>query len=62
MKYYYYYVLMKIYLIKGAKKMKKFWKNFIVGFVIGFIVVAWANATINNSQRVYNEYVEWENV
>lgn len=62
MKYYYYYVLFKIHLKKGARKMTKFWKNFMIGFVIGFIAVSWACVTITNSQMVLNEFVEWENV
>lgn len=62
MKTYYYWVLFKIYFRKGAKIMIKFLKNFVIGFVIGFTIVAWASATITNSQRVYNEFVEWENV
>lgn len=46
---YYYYVLIKIYLVKGARKMKKFWKMFLMGFFIGFGVVYWVHATITNS-------------
>lgn len=49
MKYYYYYILLKIHLKKGARKMKKFWKMFLMGFFIGFGVVCWVHATITNS-------------
>lgn len=54
MKLYYYYILTKIYLKKGAKKMK----HFILGFTIGFAVIWWVSATITNTQNNLQTYME----
>ena len=58
---YYYYVLSKIYLKKGASKMKKFWKMFVLGFFIGFGIVYWVNSTIQNSLENLEIYKDIHN-